>query len=368
MSKDRANGGPRGARPRRSSSQKLERTFFLLLLAGATALVLVVARVFLLPLLLAALSAALFHPVHGRIAARLSRRPGLASMISVILFCLIILVPAGVLGYFVTDNLIQVARLASRNSEQIREFLSSIDQRLRKLPALQNPRIGELIDLDRLADLASRAGSWLLERTAELAGDLARSLLLFFIYLYCLYFFMRDGEKALNRVPRAVPLSEEDRKAVTDRFLSVTRATLKSSFIIGAIQGVMGGLLFFLLGIGTPVLWGVGFLILAAIPGLGAVLIWLPATVVLAVLGRYVQALIMLAVGGGLIPLVDYLLRPRLVGEDTQMHPVLVLVGVLGGLAVFGIWGLLLGPLVMGVAVTLWGIFARIFRVELKRI
>ena len=348
--------------------ERLKRAFFLILLAGATVLVIVVARFFLLPILLAALSAGLFYPVHRWIAGKLARRGGIAAMISMVLFCLIIVVPVAVLGYFVTDNLIQVGRMVTRNSDQIREFLGSLDARLKELPFMQNPRIAELIDLDQLADLLRRGGSWLLERTADLAGNIARSLLLFFVYLYCLYFFMRDGENALDRIPKALPLSLDDQRAVTDKFLSVTRATLKSTFIIGAIQGVLGGLLFFALGIGAPVLWGFGFLILAAIPGLGAVVIWLPTTVVLVVLGRYIQALVMLAVGGGVIPLVDYLLRPRLVGEDTQLHPVLVLVGVLGGVAVFGIWGLLLGPLVMGVAITLWGIFARIFRGELKEI
>jgi predicted PurR-regulated permease PerM len=360
--------GPRERPSGSENHERLKRAFFLVLLTGATVLVILVARFFLLPILLAALSAGLFHPVHEGIKGRLSRRAGLAAVISVILFCLIILVPVAVLGYFVTDNLIQVGRMASRNSEQIREFLGNLDGRLKQLPILQKTGITGLINLNQLTDLLRRGGSWLLERTAAVAGDVARSLLLFFVYLYCLYFLTRDGQKILSRLPQAVPLSTEDQNAVTEKFLSVTRATLKSTFIVGAIQGVIGGLLFFVLGIGAPVLWAVGFLILAAIPGVGAVLIWLPATAVLLLLGRYVQAVAMVAVGGGLIPLADYLLRPRLVGEDTQLHPVLVLVGILGGVAVFGLWGLLLGPLVMGVAVTLWGIFARIFRRELREI
>jgi predicted PurR-regulated permease PerM len=354
--------------PKEKSPERLKRAFFLLLLVGATVLVFFVARAFLLPILLAALSAGLFYPVHRRIRRLLRRSPGIAATVSLVVFCLIILVPAGVLGYFVTDNLIQLARLASQNTEQIKAWLGDLDAELKKLPVLSNPRVADLINLDRLANLLRKAGSWLLGRTAELAGNVARALLLFFIYFYCLYFFIRDGEEALERTAGAIPLSEPDRRAVTDRFLSVTRATLKSTFIVGGIQGALGGLLFLVLGIRAPVLWGVGFLILAAIPGMGAVVIWLPATVVLLILGQYLKALVMFLVGGIVIPLVDYLLRPRLVGEDTRLHPVLVLIGVLGGVAVFGIWGLLLGPLVMGVAVTLWGIFTRIFRGELEKI
>jgi predicted PurR-regulated permease PerM len=156
-----------------------------------------------------------------------------------------------------TALVILVARTAERNSDQIRKFLGGLDERLKQLPALQDARIAEMVNLDRLAAPVQRAGRWLLERTAELAGNIARSPLLFFVYLYCLYFLMRDGEAALSRIPEAIPLSRDDRRAVTDKFLSVTRATLKSTFIVGAIQGVLGGLLFFALGIGAPVLGGV---------------------------------------------------------------------------------------------------------------
>ena len=146
------------------------------------------------------------------------------------------------------------------------------------------------------------------------------------------------------------------------------RATLKSTFLIGGIQGVIGTVLFLILGIPGAVLFGVLFLVLAAIPGLGPAVIWLPSTAILFGLGRYFQAVVMLVIGGGLIPLVDYLLRPRIVGKDTQLHPLLVFIGVLGGVSLFGIWGLLFGPLAMSVAVTVLDIFKRLFKGELKEI
>jgi len=179
---------------------------------------------------------------------------------------------------------------------------------------------------------------------------------------------IRDGDKALLSASAAIPLPKEDRQAIIDKFVSVSRATLKSTFLIGGIQGSIGAILFFALGIPGSVLFGVLFLVLAAIPGLGPAVIWLPTTLILFALGNYLEAVIMLVIGGGLIPLVDYLLRPRLVGRDTQLHPLLVFIGVLGGVSLFGIWGLLFGPLAMSVAVTLLSIFKRIFNVELKEI
>jgi predicted PurR-regulated permease PerM len=190
---------------------------------------------------------------------------------------------------------------------------------------------------------------------------------MFFVYLYSLFFFIRDGDRILRNINDAIPLPEEDKLAVGRKFLSVTRATLKSTFIIGGIQGLIGGVLYWAVGIEGPVLWGILIMIFGAIPGIGSVVIWLPTAAVLAILGQYGKTAIVIGVGAAVIPLAE-LLRPYLVGEDTRIHPVLVLVGVLGGIWIFGIVGLLLGPLIMGVAVTLWDIFKRMFGRELDKI
>ncbi|MBA7583019.1 hypothetical protein ES708_24957 [subsurface metagenome] len=291
-----------------NGSQRLNLIFFLILLVGAALLVFFVARVFLLPILLAAIAAALFHPLYRRILKRVKQKSTLAAFISLVIFCLIILIPIAVLAYLVTGNVIEVTRLINRNIPQIRTWLQNIDSAISNLPFVEGQRISGLIDSTRVVGIIQQSLS------------------------------------------------------------SVSRATLKSTLLIGGIQGTIGAVLFFALGIPGSVLIGVLFLVLAAIPGLGPAVIWLPTTLILFALGNYLQAAIMLVIGGGLIPLVDYLLRPRLVGKDTQLHPLLVFIGVLGGVSLFGIWGLLFGPLAMSVAVTLLSIFKRVFNVELKEI
>ncbi len=349
-------------------TERLRKGFFFILLAGITLLVFFISREFLQPILLAAISAGLLYPLNRRIMKKLSGKPNIAAVASLLLSFFIIIVPVVVVGYFVIDNTITLTTQLSKNTGGIQSWLQDIEDTLKILPFFDNPRVSQFLSFDHFADMLQQSGTAILENLANLAGDTARAFFLFFIYLYCLFFFIRDGKNILSGIADALPLAEGDKEAVIQKFLSVSRATLKSTGIIGSIQGLIGGFLFYFLNIEAPVLWGVGFFILAAVPGLGAVVIWLPTTIVLLLLREPVKAIIMLAIGGAVIPLADYMLRPRIVGQDMQLHPLLVFIGVLGGIAAFGIWGLIFGPLVMGLAVTIWGIFTRLFKSELERI
>jgi predicted PurR-regulated permease PerM len=349
-------------------SRRLNRTFFLVTLIGATVFVFFVARFFIVVLLLSALSAGIFYPVQVRLRRRLPRIRWLSALISTVLFCLIILIPVGVLGYFTVSNVINITEKAVGNKGEILARIRDFESALRDLPFFSNNGpLPSLLSGDRLAQLAQNAASWILKQVTGLLENLTRSFLMFFVYLYSLFFFIRDGNRIVRGVGDVVPLPEEDKLAVGRKFLSVTRATLKSTFIVGGIQGVIGGVLYWAVGIEGPVLWGILIMVFGAIPGVGSVVIWLPTAAVLALLGQYVKAAIVFGVGAAVIPLAE-LLRPSLVGEDTRIHPILVLVGVLGGIWIFGIVGLLLGPLIMGVAVTLWDIFKRMFGSELDKI
>jgi predicted PurR-regulated permease PerM len=283
-------------------------------------------------------------------------------------FCLTILIPVGVLGYFTVSNIVDITEKAIGNRGEIMTRIRDFESALRALPFFASKGVlGNLLSSERLSQLLQNVASWVLKQVTGLVENLVRSFLMFFVYLYSLFFFIRDGDRILRNINDAIPLPEEDKLAVGRKFLSVTRATLKSTFIIGGIQGLIGGVLYWAVGIEGPVLWGILIMIFGAIPGIGSVVIWLPTAAVLAILGQYGKTAIVIGVGAAVIPLAE-LLRPYLVGEDTRIHPVLVLVGVLGGIWIFGIVGLLLGPLIMGVAVTLWDIFKRMFGRELDKI
>jgi len=150
------------------------------------------------------------------------------------------------------------------------------------------------------------------------------------------------------------------------RFVSVARATLKGTFLIGIVQGTLGGIIFAILGISGAVLWGLLMIVLSVLPVIGGALVWVPAAIVLAIQGAWIKALILAGFCSLVIGSVDNVLRPRLVGRDTQMSDLLVLFSTLGGIAVFGAIGFIVGPIVAALFVTIWEIFGKAYRDDLE--
>jgi predicted PurR-regulated permease PerM len=207
-----------------------------------------------------------------------------------------------------------------------------------------------------------------MEGFGRFMSSAANFFLMFFVYLYSLFFFIKDGPNILKGLMTLVPLPLDEKKVVVDNFTNVTRASLKGIFVIGLLQGFIGGLLFMILGLPSPVIFGVLFLILAAIPNFGAVLIWLPTGIILLFSGEIVKGIIMLTLGGLIIAAVDYLVRPRIIKGGTSVHEILVLIGIFGGLAVFGVFGFIIGPIIMAVFKEILKIFSSRYHDEIHQI
>jgi predicted PurR-regulated permease PerM len=172
--------------------------------------------------------------------------------------------------------------------------------------------------------------------------------------LYLLYFFMRDGTKLLDGLVHALPFGDERERHLLERFAAVSRATIKGSLVVGIAQGAIGGILFAVLGIGAPVLWGVVMALLSIVPAVGPALVWLPAAVILIINGSLIKGIVLIGVGALIIGLVDNLLRPLLVGRDTKMPDYLILLSTLGGLTAFGIAGVVIGPIIAAFFLSVW--------------
>ncbi len=183
----------------------------------------------------------------------------------------------------------------------------------------------------------------------------------FSLMLYLLFFFLKDGEKIMDNVVKAIPLRSELQIKLYKRFAGVVNATVKGTLTIAIVQGTIGGLLFWALRIEGALIWGVLMTILALIPALGTSLVWGPAAIILFIQGEVTDAIIMVVVGMLLIGLVDNLLRPYLVGKDARMPDYLVLLATLGGLAVFGLSGFVLGPVMASLFLVCWEIVGREF-------
>ena len=340
----------------------VNRAVLLLLVVFISAIFLQMIKGMLMALLMAAILAGLLGGVYRRLCGWLRGRRAAAAVITELLLVLVILVPLGGLAGLVTAQAIKVGNSVT---PWIRENLTEPDELTRRLEALPfYERVAPYRDdiLEKAGQIAGTVSNWLVDQLSNATVGTVNFFFLFFVMLYALYFFLTNGQAVLDRILWYLPLEDRDERRMLGKFLSVTRATLKGTGLIGLLQGTLGGLAFVVLGISAPVFWGAIMVVLSVIPGLGVGLVWVPAAIWLAMDGRWGAAVGMTAYFVLLVGMVDNVIRPRVVGRDTQMSELLVFLSTLGGLSLFGALGLVIGPIVGALFVTVWEIYGEAFR------
>jgi predicted PurR-regulated permease PerM len=332
-----------------------QRIFFALLLAFVTGAFLWVIRGFLQPIFWAVALAILVFPIHARIERALPTRKTLCAAASVILVVLIVIMPLIGVGMAVTaeanalyDRLrvgeIDLTRLFAELGEHVPQLLAFMESTGVDPARLQSQLSSSAVELSQL--VASRA--------LAIGQDTLRITVYFFLMLYLLFFFLRDGQRMLDAAMHALPLGDERERVLLARFAEVSRATLKGTLVVAVVQGTIGSIAFSVVGIGAPVLWGVAMAVLSILPVVGSALVWFPAAVVLILSERLVAGIGLIIVGALIMGVVDNLLRPVLVGRDTRMPDYLILLSTLGGLAVFGLAGVVIGPIITAFFLAVW--------------
>lgn len=181
-----------------------------------------------------------------------------------------------------------------------------------------------------------------------------------FVTLYLLFYLLRDGDTLLAYVQRAIPLPPEQQQVVAGDFTSTVRGVLKGDLVVAVVQGILGGLIFWGLGIGTPILWGALMAVLSLLPVVGTGLVWVPTAIYLLLTGSLWKGVVLLALGTLVISTVDNVLRPVLVGTDVKMPSYVVLLSSLGGIAIFGVNGFVIGPLLAVLFLTAWEMYLQV--------
>jgi len=221
------------------------------------------------------------------------------------------------------------------------------------------------IEMDTVRENAAKAAvtaSQFLARNALAFGQGTFGFVLkLALMLYVAYFLLRDGRRLVDQLVHAIPLGDERERLLLQKFAEVTRATVKGNLLVALVQGTLGGLIFWILGLPAPLLWGVVMTVLSLIPAVGAGLVWLPAAIYLYAVGEWVSATVLIAYGVAIIGLADNILRPMLVGRDTKLPDWMVLLSTLGGIAMVGINGFVIGPLIAVLFLAFWQIFGREF-------
>jgi predicted PurR-regulated permease PerM len=347
------------------SGANLRTAFVLLLVAAVSALFLAVAWPFLEPLLLGALLAGLFHPLYRWITRLVGGRQSLGAVLTLLVLFILVLGPVTAFLGIVVQQALSVSDQAIPWLRQHLGAASTFnlhDWLVQRFPALADyvPSQEEL--LQHVGTAAKSAGAFLVTVLSRMTATTAAFILNLFVMLYAMFFFFKDGKKILERIFYYLPLSDEDETGMLARFSSITRATIKGTVVIGIIQGTLAGIAFWMAGIQGAAFWGTIMTILSIVPGIGAALVWVPAVIILFISGQYVAAALLLAWCAAVVGTIDNFLRPALVGRDAKMPDLLILVGTLGGLFLFGPIGFIVGPIVCGLFLTVWDIYGATFK------
>jgi len=305
--------------------------------------------------------AIVFSPLYRRLSSVIGQQHGLAALATVLIILTLVILPLTLIA----ASLVQEAtNLYDRIQSGELDFGRFFQEFLNALPTWATDLLNRfgLTNFSALHDRLSAAliqgSKYLAAQALSIGKGTANFIVSLLLVLYLLFFFLRDGGALTRRIRDAVPLRAEQQRALFTKFAVVTRAMFKGNLLVAAVQGALGGLIFWFLGIHAPVLWGVLMAFLSLLPAVGAAGVWLPVAVYFLATGAVWEGVVLIAYGAFVVGLVDNLLRPYLVGKDTQMPDYVVLISTLGGIAIFGLDGLVMGPVIAAMFIAVWDIFS----------
>lgn len=305
--------------------------------------------------------AVLFRPVYERLLGVLPGRTNLAAAITLVLILLLVVVPTILLGMALAQEAANIYLRIQDGQIDIGAVFEAFENSLPQWVQAQLAAYG-YGDFDSIRAEIEQSISAILEflltQLLSVGQGAFQFLLGLGVMLYLTFFLLRDGRALTERIEQMVPLGEDKRRILMEKFLVVIRATIKGSLIIAIIQGSLGGLVFWALDIRGALLWAVLMGIFSLIPAIGTGFVWVPVALYLFITGDVWQAVVLVLCGVFVISMVDNLVRPTLVGRDTRMPDYVVLISTLGGLQLFGINGIVIGPLVAALFIAIWSIFS----------
>jgi len=312
-------------------------------------------------ILWASIIALLFAPVFRWLMARLKGRRTLAALLTLFIVLVVVIVPFTLLSAALAREAMGVYDRVQSGELNPALYFHRIFDALPGWKMALLDRFG-LADFDtlqrRLTEGVAQATQFIASRALGIGQYTFTFVADLFITAYIAFFLIRDGDSLMHAVRRAIPLSPEHRKELLGKFATVLRATVKGNLLVAAIQGALGGIAFWFLGVGAALLCGVLMAFLSLLPAVGAALVWFPVAADFFIIGAVWKSVALFAYGALVIGLVDNLLRPILVGRDTRMPDFVVMITTLGGMAVFGINGFVLGPTIAAMFIAVWHIYA----------
>lgn len=333
----------------------------LLMTLGISALFLAMIQQFLMVIFLSGLFSALARPLYLRLDQLFGGRRHLASLLTLLSMVVVILIPLATLIGVVVAQAIDVSQSVTPWVKTLSEpgvFAAKIE----RFPLYDALMPYKDLLISKAGEAVSMVSKFLVGGLSSFTLGTANVVFMAFVMLYTMYFLQMDGDKLVDKILYYLPLKSSDEHLMLEKFTSVTRATLKGTMLIGVLQGTLAGIAFAVAGIDNAVFWGTVMAVLSVIPSVGSALVWIPAVIILLVQGQVVTGIMLALFCGLIVGSLDNVLRPILVGKDTKMHELMIFFSTLGGIVMFGISGIFIGPLIASLFITVWDMYGTTFK------
>ncbi len=319
---------------------------------------------YMMPIFWATVLAILFHPINEKIVKWLKGKRALASALTLSAVILALIIPASILGalfFNEAKNLYDIAIVQYANEDV------TITRLTERIDAVLPFSIDTQELVSKFVHTVKSYGDNISSFAFGVGKTSVDFAVKFVVMLYILFFFLKDGPKWTERIMHVLPLGTKKERYLLRQFSKMVRAVFKGSFVIALIQGALGALLFAIVGIPSPIVWGALMMLFAFIPAVGPALVWVPAVIILFFTGKIQEALLVLLGGVFVIGTIDNLLRPFLLGKDTDLPDLLIFLSVLGALSVFGMVGIVIGPTIAALFLAVWELFEKEYEDELNK-
>ena len=336
--------------------KKVQSILFISLLGLVTLAFLYLLKPFFTPLFWAAVIAGIFKPLYDRLLVKL-KRPNLSASLMLCLIALIILLPAGIIASLLVSESMQIYNSISADTGAIEQKVRDTVSAVTNHPYMRSFNVDDQFLIEKFRQAAKDIANYIFVHLTDFTQNTLVFLIQFGVMIYALYFFFRDGDRILRRAIQMCFLESGNGKILYEKFIATARATLRVTMLLGGLQGISGGIIFYITGIDGAMIWGLLMVVMAILPGIGCAIIWAPAGVIMLLSGHLWEGVTILTFGVLVISLGDNLLRPMLIGSDVELHPLLIFLSTLGGLVVLGVSGFVMGPIIASLFLAIWEMY-----------
>lgn len=342
---------------------KIRNIIFLISLIVVSLFFVYIIKPIFYPVFWAAIIAGIFHPLYEKLQRKI-KSENLSATLVLVIVMLIILIPLTLISSLLIKESIDLYGALGSRGGQINSTVGQVINWVKQSSFFGRSGIDENFWISKISEISSAITTFIFQTVKSLTENSVTFLVMFVVMLYALFFFLRDGETILKKIMYLLPLGDKHELMFYRKFTSTARAAIKGTLVIGLAQGAIGTLLFYFVGIQGALIWGLIMMAFSIL--IGCYLVWVPAGIIMLILGNTWQGIMILAVGILIISTIDNVLRPALVGRETKMHPLLIFLSTLGGVFVFGLSGFIIGPVIVALLQSFWEMYEHYYHRELS--